>query len=61
MDGATARVAGARANARAAVDAAERAFPEWSATPAADRRRLVERARDLLIERQADIAALATE
>jgi vanillin dehydrogenase len=51
----------ARANARAAVEAAERSFPDWSATPAAERGRLLERASELLMERQADIAALATE
>ena len=51
----------ARAHARAAVEAAERAFPSWSATPAAERRRLLERASELLMERQADIAALVTE
>lgn len=61
MGGATDRVAGACANARGAVEAAERAFPGWSATPAAERRKLLQRARDLLVERQADIAALVTE
>jgi vanillin dehydrogenase len=55
------RLARARAGARAAVKAAERAFPGWSATPAAERRRLLERGRDLLIERQDRIAALVTE
>jgi vanillin dehydrogenase len=43
------------------VEAAERAFPGWSATPAAERRRLLERTRELLMERQAAIAALVTE
>lgn len=61
VGGATDRVAGARANARAAVEAAQRAFPGWSATPAAERRRLLERARELLMERQAEIAALVTD
>jgi vanillin dehydrogenase len=49
------------ANARDAVEAAERAFPDWSATPAAERGRLLERASELLLERQAEIAALVTE
>ncbi len=51
----------ARANARAAVDAAERAFPRWSGTAPAERSRLLERASELLMDRQADIAALVTE
>jgi vanillin dehydrogenase len=51
----------ARANARAAVEAAERAFPDWSATPPAERGRLLQRASELLMERQAEIAALVTE
>jgi vanillin dehydrogenase len=54
-------VAAARSSARAAVEAAERAFPGWSATPPAQRGRLLERARELLLERQAAIAALVTE
>jgi acyl-CoA reductase-like NAD-dependent aldehyde dehydrogenase len=61
VGGATDRGAEARANARAAVEAAQRAFPGWSATPAAERRRLLERARDLLMERQAEIACLVTD
>src|SRR5712691_10113772 len=60
-DGVGTAAAAARANARAAVEAAERAFPGWSATPAAERRRPLERASELLMERQADIAALVTE
>jgi len=51
----------ARANARRAIEAAERAFPGWSATPPAERRGLLQRASELLLERQADIAALVTE
>lgn len=51
----------ARAGARAAVEAAESAFPGWSTTPGTERRRLLERARDLLTERQSDIASLVTE
>ena len=37
-DGESAAAAAARANARAAVEAAERAFPGWSATFPAERR-----------------------
>jgi acyl-CoA reductase-like NAD-dependent aldehyde dehydrogenase len=54
-------VTAARGGARAAVEAAERAFPSWSAAPPAQRRRLLERARELLMERQTAIAALVTE
>jgi acyl-CoA reductase-like NAD-dependent aldehyde dehydrogenase len=50
-----------REEARAAVEAAERALPEWSATPAAERSRLLERASELLMDRQAAIASLVTE
>jgi acyl-CoA reductase-like NAD-dependent aldehyde dehydrogenase len=50
-----------RGDARAAVEAAAQAFPTWSATPPAKRTRLLERASELLMERQADIAALVTE
>jgi betaine-aldehyde dehydrogenase len=43
-------LAAARAVARAAVEAAERAFPGWSATPPVERRRLLEGASELLVE-----------
>ncbi len=47
-------------DARAAVDAAWRAFPQWSALPALERGRYLLRARDLLQERRDDIARLIT-
>jgi acyl-CoA reductase-like NAD-dependent aldehyde dehydrogenase len=50
-----------RENARAAVVTAELAFPGWSATPPAERSRLLERASELLMERQGEIATLVTE
>ena len=53
--------AAARASARTAVEAAERAFPGWSATPPAERGGLLQRASELLMEREADIALLVTE
>jgi acyl-CoA reductase-like NAD-dependent aldehyde dehydrogenase len=59
--GAEARNGVARVTARLAVDAAERAFPQWSATTPGERGRLLRRASELLIERQAAIAALVTE
>jgi acyl-CoA reductase-like NAD-dependent aldehyde dehydrogenase len=60
-DGGRTAAAAARANARAGVEAAERAFPSWSATSPAERRGALQRASELLLERQADIAALVTE
>jgi acyl-CoA reductase-like NAD-dependent aldehyde dehydrogenase len=47
--------------ARLAVEAAERAFPEWSATTPGERGVRLQRASELLMERQAAIAALVTE
>ena len=52
----TASAAG-REDARAAVEAANAAFPAWSTTGPGERRALLSRAADLLIERQHDIAA----
>jgi vanillin dehydrogenase len=46
---------------RLAVEAAERAFPEWSTMAPSERGRLLQRASELLMERQAAIAALVTE
>jgi len=54
-------LAAARASARAAVEAAGRAFPSWSARPPAERGALLRRASEALIERQAEIAARVTE
>jgi benzaldehyde dehydrogenase (NAD) len=51
----------ARADSRAAVEAAEGAFPGWSAMSSAGRRGALQRASGLLMERQAGIAALVTE
>jgi hypothetical protein len=53
--------AATREDARTAVEAVQAAFPGWSATPSAERRRLLERAGDLLMERQADLAAIVME
>jgi acyl-CoA reductase-like NAD-dependent aldehyde dehydrogenase len=53
--------AASREDARAAVMAAELAFPGWSATPPPERSRLLERASELLMERQREIATLVTE
>jgi len=43
------------------VETAERAFPQWSATAPGERASLLQRASELLMERQAAIAALVTE
>jgi acyl-CoA reductase-like NAD-dependent aldehyde dehydrogenase len=51
----------AQGEARAAVEAAERAFPGWSSMPPATRGGLLQRASELLMERQLEIAALVTE
>jgi acyl-CoA reductase-like NAD-dependent aldehyde dehydrogenase len=57
----TEAAAGGRADARAAVDAAQAAFPEWSQTPPGTRRVLLSKAADLLMERAPEIAAVMTE
>src|SRR5215207_2507901 len=53
--------AAGRDDARAAVDAARAAFPAWAATPPAERAAVLRRASEILMERQADIAAIVTE
>jgi vanillin dehydrogenase len=50
-----------RGGARAAVEGAERAFPRWSATTPTERGGLLQRAAEVLMERQAQIAQLVTE
>jgi vanillin dehydrogenase len=53
--------AATREDARAAVDAAAAAFPGWAATPVAERQALLNRASELLMERQGEIAGIVTE
>src|SRR3954454_19601770 len=53
--------AATREDARAAVDAAAAAFPAWSQTPVSERKALLDRAAELLMERQQGIAAIMTE
>jgi acyl-CoA reductase-like NAD-dependent aldehyde dehydrogenase len=43
-------------DARRAVDAAAAAFPDWSQTPLVRRRELLERAAELMEQRQSEIA-----
>jgi acyl-CoA reductase-like NAD-dependent aldehyde dehydrogenase len=50
-----------REKACGAAAAAEAAFPAWSKAPPVERGRLLERASELLLERQRDLAALVTE
>jgi vanillin dehydrogenase len=57
----SAGTATANRDARGAVVAAQSAFPGWSATPPAERGRFLERASELLMERQRQIATLVTE
>ena len=56
----TAAAAG-RADARAAVDAAAAAFPEWSQSLPGARRQILLKASELLLERAPQIAAVLTE
>src|SRR5690242_3858154 len=58
---ATVAAAAGRDDARRACDAAAAAFPEWSATPPGERRTLLTKAADLLMERAPDIAGTMTE
>ncbi|NYT02138.1 MAG: NAD-dependent succinate-semialdehyde dehydrogenase [Methanosarcinales archaeon] len=51
---------GGREEARAALEAAERAFPAWAATSPAARGKILHRAADLVRERQEDLARLLT-
>jgi vanillin dehydrogenase len=53
--------AGKRDDARAAVDAAAAAFPEWSRSAPAQRRALLSKSADVLEERAAEIAGTMTE
>src|SRR5262249_46344810 len=59
--GRAAAAAAAPASAPAAVEAAQRAVPGWSATSPAERRGALQRAAELLGGRPAEIAALVTE
>ena len=60
-DTATTASAAGREDARAAVEAAHAAFPEWSATGPGARRAMLSRAADLIIERQNEIAETMIE
>jgi benzaldehyde dehydrogenase (NAD) len=57
----TVAAAAGREDVRRAVEAARDAFPAWSGTPAAERRTLLTRAADLLMERAPDVAGVMTE
>src|SRR4051812_28635257 len=58
---ATVAAAAGREDARRAVDAAAAAFPAWAATPPGDRRTLLSRAADVLMQRAETIAATMIE
>jgi vanillin dehydrogenase len=53
--------AAGREDARAAVDAAQAAFPEWSRSAPGLRRTILLKAAELLMERQQEIAGIVTE
>src|SRR3954462_15970529 len=53
--------AATREGGRAAVEAAAEAFPAWAATPVVERRAILDRAADLLMERQEEIASIVTD
>src|SRR3954462_7874810 len=53
--------AATREGGRAAVEAAAEAFPAWAATPVMERRAVLDRAADHLMERQQEIASIVTE
>src|SRR5438045_738857 len=57
----TVAAAAAREDARRACDAAAAAFPEWSQTPPGQRRVLLSKAADLLMEHAPEIASIMTE
>src|SRR3989442_441403 len=57
----TVAAAAAREDAVAACDAAAAAFPEWSRTSPGDRRVLLTKAADLMMERGPQIAAIMTD
>src|SRR4051794_49182 len=59
-DSAGSAAAAQREDARAAADAAAAAFPEWAASPPAQRRELLQKAAGVLMERAQDIAAIVT-
>ncbi len=60
-EAATTASAAGREDARAAVEAASAAFPAWSTTGPGERRALLSRAAELIVERQEDIAATVIE
>jgi acyl-CoA reductase-like NAD-dependent aldehyde dehydrogenase len=57
---ATLAAAAGREDAHRAVDAAAAAAPEWADTPLAERRSMLDRAADILMSRQAEIAGIVT-
>src|SRR5690242_2621301 len=60
-EGAGTIAAATRDDARAAVEAAAAAFPTWSSRSAGERRQILDRAAELMMERQQDIAAIVTD
>ncbi len=60
-DAVTVAAAAGREDVRRAVEAAADAFPGWAATPPAERRVILTRAADLLMDRAPEVAGIMTE
>src|SRR5918997_18828 len=60
-DAVTVAAAAGREDARRAVEAAAEAFPGWASTPPAERRNVLTKAADVLMERAPQIAGIMTE
>ncbi|MDQ4025900.1 MAG: aldehyde dehydrogenase [Actinomycetota bacterium] len=60
-DAVTVAAAAGREDVRRAVEAAADAFPGWAATPPAERRVILTKAADLLMERAPEVAGIMTE
>src|SRR5918998_2172460 len=60
-DAVTVAAAAGRDDARRAVEAAAAAFPAWAGTPPGERRMILTKAADLLMERAPEIAGIMTE
>src|SRR4051812_20837983 len=60
-DSAGSAAAAGREDAKAAVDAAQQAFPTWSTTSPAERADTLRKAADILMQRQEEIAGIVTD
>src|SRR5690348_17272114 len=60
-DSAGSAAAAGREDAKAAVEAAQQAFPAWSQTPPQQRADILRKAADTLMQRQEEIAGIVTD